>query len=411
MGLVPAPASGTGERFQCFDGLRAIAALMIVVTHASFQTGFNRRGFAAPYVARLDMGVSIFFVISGFLLYRPIVLAHLDAVRPVRVVEFWRRRALRIVPAYWVALTIVVFVFRNEPIPDLEGLALRYGLLHIYFTEHVFGPLHQSWSLATEVAFYLLLPCWGWAMAHVAGTPARRLRFHLAGAAFLFLASVTFRIALLVAMDVRDAEFYDPWLPSQLDLFALGMGLAVAWVAGERLHHPIRERLARPLVPTASWVIAGLSFWTVSTRLGLPSDQLYFEPWQQVVRHLLYGVTALFLVLPAVFGPARQGAVRRFLANRTMVWLGLVSYGIYLYHQAWIDAFLALTDARLFDTSFGRTFGATLLLTIPTAALSYYLVERPFLRLKTSPSGKPARRREQSGSRAQEFSNNPDQSR
>src|SRR5688572_7606459 len=101
---VPA-AGGKPDRFPCFDGLRAIAALSVLVTHVSFLTYANVEHPLGVFFARMDIGVAFFFLISGFLLYRPFAMAHLTASAGPAVRPFFRRRALRIFPAYWVALT------------------------------------------------------------------------------------------------------------------------------------------------------------------------------------------------------------------------------------------------------------------------------------------------------------------
>jgi peptidoglycan/LPS O-acetylase OafA/YrhL len=88
-------------RFPAFDGLRAIAAITVVVVHVSFVSGLTPRNPHAVgmYTARLEIGVSVFFLISGFLLYRPFVVAHLARAPRPRTGAFWLRRLLRIVPA------------------------------------------------------------------------------------------------------------------------------------------------------------------------------------------------------------------------------------------------------------------------------------------------------------------------
>jgi peptidoglycan/LPS O-acetylase OafA/YrhL len=83
------------------------------------------------YTARLDIGVTVFFLISGFLLYRPFVLARFHEAQPVRGRDFARRRLLRIVPAYWLALTVLAIY------PGLVGIWthdwwIYYGFLQIY---------------------------------------------------------------------------------------------------------------------------------------------------------------------------------------------------------------------------------------------------------------------------------------
>ena len=87
-----------------------MAALAVVGAHAAFVSGYVVLGHAGPWLTNLNMGVTVFFVISGFLLYRPFVAAGLEARPAPRPLRFYRRRLLRIVPAYWVALTIVGLV-------------------------------------------------------------------------------------------------------------------------------------------------------------------------------------------------------------------------------------------------------------------------------------------------------------
>src|ERR1700681_2531860 len=99
------PSTLTRGRFAGFDGLRAIAALAIVGVHVTSLTGAVDATSAGHYFARLDVGVTIFFLISAFLLYRPFVDAHLHGHGAIALRVFWWRRGLRIFPAYWVALT------------------------------------------------------------------------------------------------------------------------------------------------------------------------------------------------------------------------------------------------------------------------------------------------------------------
>ena len=101
-----APPPGN-PRFPLFDGMRAIAAGSILVTHVAAITSFNLLNPLGAYTARLNMGVAFFFVISGFLLYRPFLAARFAGRPPPRIRDYARRRVLRIVPAYWLALTVL----------------------------------------------------------------------------------------------------------------------------------------------------------------------------------------------------------------------------------------------------------------------------------------------------------------
>jgi peptidoglycan/LPS O-acetylase OafA/YrhL len=105
----PAVAPPPGNpRFPLFDSLRGIAVLAVVIFHVAFITGALNVRVAGDVLGVLgDVGVVLFFVISGFLLYRPFVAARAHGRRPPDPVRYARRRALRIVPAYWVALTVL----------------------------------------------------------------------------------------------------------------------------------------------------------------------------------------------------------------------------------------------------------------------------------------------------------------
>ncbi len=383
LGSAAKPTSGVGaDRFPCFDGFRAIAALTILLTHVGFASGLNSRSSFGAYTARMDVGVSIFFVISGFLLYRPFVAARLDERAGPRVGPYFWRRAIRIFPAYWVALTVVIFVLGHGP-RDFESLFLWYGLIHIYSFDHVIGPIVQSWSLATEIGFYLFLPAYAWFMRKVVSgrTPVTRFRSELIGLVVLYATSFAFRITLLAGdAGARVNGTLTKWLVANLDLFALGMLLAVVsvWTRGRR--PPLG--LDRRWVPGASWALAGLGFWVVSTRLDLPRQAIDYEPLGELSQQFLFGVIAFFVILPGVFGPQDQGLIRKLLRNPVVQVAGLISYGIYLWQNVWVEEYVDWVDDRVFAIPFGEMLLAVLALTLVCAAISYVVVERPALRLK-----------------------------
>lgn len=377
------------REFPCFDGLRAIAATSVLLHHAGFQTGASFRGGVGPYLARFDAGVTVFFLISGFLLYRPFVVAHLSGgpVMPLR--RFWRRRFLRIFPAYWVALTGVVLFFGVQ-LHGIRDWVTFYGLVQIYDSRRFFGAISQAWSLATEISFYLFLPLY----ASVVRRLGRgREGVEWAGLGVLVAVGLAFRSLLY---PVRDPGFPAStqflmryWLPAHLDLFALGMAMAVASVQLERRgREPFTGGLAGRAFPWVSWGLAAGALWVVAHKVGLTAALADASPAREWARHLLYAAMAVFLILPAVFGPQREGLVRRFLASRPMIGLGLVSYGIYLWHQAWLGKARGWTGGQLFDASLWKVAGLAFVLSVAVATASYLVVERPTLALK-----EPRRRR------------------
>ena len=371
------------DHLPCFDGFRAAAALSVVVFHvaATSRSSF-RRGGPSPYLARLDVGVAVFFLISGFLLYRPFVAAHLEGRPGPGVAQFFKRRFLRIFPAYWLATTAVVYVFRSWAggvITDVKSFVLYYSLMHSYNFGTIFAPLLQAWTLATEVAFYLFLPVWALAVRKLAAgaTPARRLRIELMGLTALFGLSFAYRYVVLVyAPDHRAGQLL-MWLPAWLDLFAMGMALAAirTWVAQRGAPAPFG--LGHLAAPATCWGLAALAFWAVSTRIGVDPSVPGFTTAQDIGVHELYGLTAFFFLLPGIFGPQDEGLIRRLLRSRVAQSIGLVSYGIYLWHENWISEYLDWRNQRVFSTPFWPLLGAVLGFTLVSAAVSYLLVERP----------------------------------
>jgi peptidoglycan/LPS O-acetylase OafA/YrhL len=391
-----APADRT--KFPCFDGFRAIAAMCVLVFHTGFATGYTLRNHALGlpfFLSRLDLGVAIFFLVSAFLLYRPFARAHLEQRPGPGVRSFFRRRLLRILPAYWAALTVLALLHGAPDVRTGRGFAIFYGLVQIYIPGRSLGGIGQTWSLATELSFYAFLPVYAWVLGRKVRSPEHQLRVELAGALVLYATSVVFRLTTHALFPNRAEMKF--WLLSTTDLFALGITIAVlsAWFA----HRGDQPWVMRHRVfPAASWALAALAFWAVSIPLDL--GRYPFGPisiGQDVARQALYGVVAFFLLLPGVFGPQDRGAVRRFLQSRVVQLTGLVSYGIFLWHP-WITSqiFMWMGHARVATDGKLRTSGgevvpvsivliATVLLVMAVAGLSYVLVERPFLRLKRRP--------------------------
>ena len=366
------------ERFPLMDSLRAIAALSVVAIHVALPSGRLNPGVGGiRYVGRLDVGVAVFFLISGFLLYRPFVRARaLGEPQPSTLAYLWRR-ALRIVPAYWLALTISALALGTPHVFTGRGLWTYYGFAQIYSNVSDIGGISQAWTLDVEVTFYLLLPVWAWLM--------RRSRMpDLAGCIVLFVAGVAWKVPFVAGHDPVPATWALRALPAFLDHFALGMGLAVLSVRWQRdgLPRPLRVLDRRPGL---AWLFAAVAFWAVSTRIGL-SGQLFepVNPHEFMLRHELYGLVGLGMIVPAVLGdPARGFLRRRVLANRGLLWIGLLSYGVYLWHQTvvrWLlDLGIGDVDQHVLPVVL---FAAAVALATAIAAVSYYAFERPILSLK-----------------------------
>jgi peptidoglycan/LPS O-acetylase OafA/YrhL len=374
------------DRFPLIDSLRGIAALMIVATHVGWFSGVVTDGSVLrPYLTRLEAGIAVFFVISGFLLYRPFVKARLLDAPPVPTRAYAWRRFLRIVPAFWVAVTVVALWIGIDELWHPRELVINYGFLQLYRGASVANVIPQAWTLCVEVTFYAALPLWAWLMRRL---PARdlagRLRWELGLVGALVAGSLAYN-ALLVYSGATGRITLAPGpvlsaLPGFLDHLGLGMLLAVASVWIEQARD---GRLPQPLAflaryPSVCWAIAAVALWFGATQIGLSGngDETY-TPAQFMGRHLLNSLIAVALILPAVFGKERRGFPRRVLGHPALMYVGLVSYGFYLFHFAVIMQLRrwGLDSPALWYPA--AVAGALLL-----GSLSYYLVERPALSLK-----------------------------
>ena len=388
------------DRYPLFDSLRAIAALAVIASHiGSFGGVAAEGGTVRPYTGQFAVAVPIFLLISGFLLYRPFAAARLRDRPMPSVKAYGWRRVLRIVPAYWVALTVIglwlgshYLFYVGEPPADIfsaKGLLAYYGFLQIYWADTRGGGIAQAWTVDTEVAFYLALPMY----AALASWLMRRYRMRWRGEVALLSGVIVLSLIyklVVVGTDGDDTIPVTPLpyfssLPAYADHFALGMRLAVvsvAMAARDRQPRWVDVIDRRPWLP---WLVALATFVFLANGIGMegsPTEEM--EPWQYFVRHVLFGVVALGLLLPGVFGDVQRGWVRRLLANRALLHFGMVSYGVYLWHLAWI---MQLTRWDWAETGSGTerwllwlppvVLGAWLL-----GSLSYYLVERPALSLK-----------------------------
>lgn len=399
--VLPAPEpSGSGghggtkgspppkEIFPAFDGLRAIAALLVVLVHASFMAGYTTRtnadgSFANPlgaYTARGEIGVAVFFLISGFLLYRPFAAAHLSGRRPPNLGGYMIRRALRIVPLYWVALVTVILIEGRDAVHGFAGLLECALFLQAYHQSWALQGITQAWTLDIEVAFYLTLPLWAWLLGRRRRDPGRQLRVELVSLVALYAVSVALH-ALLATQRTGWAAGWHGWLPVWWDLFALGMGLAAVSAWYSRMGRPPRWATTAGSA-TACWAVALVFYWVASTRVGMSRNPLHARTVRgELAEHFFYGMFALFLLMPAVFVPARRGWISRALCSRPAAFLGLVSYGIYLWHQLVIAKIIDWTPWKAFQVPEGRFILVAAALTAALAAVSYFVVERPFIAL------------------------------
>jgi peptidoglycan/LPS O-acetylase OafA/YrhL len=360
-------------RFPALDGLRAIGALAVLTTHVGFQSGDALNGPFAGLLSRMDIGVAIFFAISGFLLYRPHAVAWFEETDPPLLLPYLRNRALRILPALWVAVILAALL-----VPQEEAVSWVHYLHHATFTQiYVAGPtvlgLTQLWSLATEVAFYLLLPFLAKLLTSYERPTRRGVRWRLA-VLFGFTLLGPIWMGSVTATEQARAGL---WLPGYIGWFAVGMGLALWQVAraSGRLGPSVLDTLTK--IPGTVWGIAIALFLLAASPIAGPYNLNLPSVGQAVMKNLLYTGIAACVVFPAITPTRRTVAI---LGSKVGHFAGDISYGVFVYHLIVLSLVQHLFGQTLFGGRFAVLFWPTLAASIAVATASYYGMERPIMR-------------------------------
>ena len=383
------------NHFPLMDSMRGIAVIAVVATHTTFFVAL--KGTQATQVRFGFISVTVFFMLSAFLLYGPWVHARLNEQPPPSTGAYAWRRFLRVVPAYYVTLTIVALALGFSYVFTAEGALTHYGFVQAYRPDWVLRGLVQAWTLCVEVVFYALLPVWAALMRRLrASSRARRVRQELIACALLVAISFAFKV-VINANGAIDGEYGRPLQLNFLtfmDDFAIGMALATLVVAYKDRAQQPRVLQAIDRYPSLAWGLMALALGTGVITLGLLGQvgDLRTSGVPYVLRHYLIELIAIGLLLPAMFGDPQRGVVRRILRNRALLFVGMISYGIYLWHLA----ILYQMGRWGFGSVGGKTtivwFAVAFPVAVVFATVSYYAIERPFLSLKGLVPGRPSPR-------------------
>jgi peptidoglycan/LPS O-acetylase OafA/YrhL len=359
---MPAPA-GRGQRYvPGLDGLRAVAVLAVVAYHVNF--GWAQGGL---------LGVGIFFTLSGYLI-TDLLLGEHARTGHLQLLNFWQRRARRLLPALFVMLAVVavwVSLLQRAQLAALRGMteaaAFYYGnwylIIHNYSYFARFGPpspLGHLWSLAVEEQFYLI---WPWLV--LLGLYVFRHRSEKSRGRWLATASLVLAAASAIAMYKLYHPGYDPtrvYDGTDTRAFGLLIGAALAFVKPSRdmpADPSRRSRMTLDGVGCAGLLVIAVLIWRTTQYSGFLYDGGL----------VLLSVATAAVVL-AVVSPASQ--LGRALGCGPLRWIGVRSYGIYLWHYP----IIVLTTPASGSESLARVaaqIGATLVV----AALSWRFIEEP----------------------------------
>lgn len=391
--------SGKGEtrttgqgHVRAFDGLRVACAFMILLMHLAARCGLmvrdhGEKGPLYDVLGHFEITVDLFFVISGFVLYRPWAAAAFgNAPRP-SVATYYRRRFLRIFPAYWLLLLATVLCYERDLLRDGWRLLRVITLQHSFEVgdfasqtapQAAFGP---TWSLAVEIQFYFLLPLVGLALHSLLTS-----QFGLTPALLALGALPTLSIAWTVW--AQQLPVGEGWamrmmsLPAHVGYFGLGMTAAVLRVRSQSSSHssgPFVRLVQRR--PWAFWAVGGAAFVSLPLTPLTPKWGTWPSAGQSLAQVLVYFVTACTLCAPLMLAP--ESGPARLMSRPLMSRLTRLSYGIYLWHMFAIQLIIRTILDRQFGTigmgAFLLLLPVTVALTVLLAALSYFLVQKPLL--------------------------------
>ncbi len=334
------------SHFPALDGLRAIAVFTVILGH---------RNYPIPGVPA-DLGVDAFFVLSGFLITR-LLMRELAATGRVSLRKFYARRTMRIFPAYYafLLLNFALDTMRGEHWGTALGWSAMTYTVNYYNAFHHHPPtsIAHAWSLGIEEQFYLLWPLAFLVLAR------RGVRTAVTGVGVMACMALAWR-SFLTARGVDVAYLYNAF-DTRLDNLAIGCILAL--VADLPRVGAAAEQLAR-----RAWYPVVTLLALLALRTGV-SDEVHYS-----IGFTLYAI--LVAVLIAQLMQLTVTPMWSWLEHPVTRYLGLISYPLYLYHG------LGAAIARHASSRRPVEFVVSVLATILLATGSYYVIERPFLKLK-----------------------------
>jgi peptidoglycan/LPS O-acetylase OafA/YrhL len=360
----------TQRRYAALDGLRGIAALTVFAIHVWIYqlpntVELHRDSWEKLVLFEGRVAFVMFFVLSGFLLYRAFARAGLGRTAPVAVRSYLVRRAARIGPAYYLALagTLGLLAMAGDVpgrrLVDAGELPMFFLFAQNYSPDTLLKLNAATWTLTVEVVFYLLLPVIGLAVLRL-GHSARRQALVLGG---LAVAGLAWNLV----------DFLAGWGPvashtaiSFLPYFSCGMLVALLVEAYRAAGRP-------PLGPAASaGLVAGAAALLVANGLWHARGDhgsLAMEIFADSAAAAAFAAIIASLVLGT-------GAGVRWMGIRPLAWMGEITYGFYLWH---IPLLVLARGTGVLPS--GILLGlAVLPVAIAFGAASWYFVERPFMR-------------------------------
>jgi len=374
------------RRLDALDGLRGLAIALVVWYHLWQVSWLDPYGLIFIPISGF-LGVELFFFLSAFCLSYPYVRAHLDGTDSQSIGHFAYRRFIKIVPSYVISLAAVIVLSMLPGTKNSWGENIAWTnaysavtdvLAHLTFLHTFFSGTYASingvlWTLGIEVQFYVLFPL---LIVPFLLTPG------FVGAGMIAVA-IAYRLLIAQCCQAPAFDHNIGQLLGFLDFFAAGMLVAYAYCWLER-HKP--SLAARRLLWTL--LAFGAGVWIVLLFQNLTAHRWDddFASWWLIRNGTLYAAALAVLALGSLFA---FPAWRRLLANPVLVFLAVISYNLYLWHQIvfrWVATWPFIPHAQGVtrgDPVWGWIVTACgLVLSVSIATLVTYAIERPLLRME-----------------------------
>jgi peptidoglycan/LPS O-acetylase OafA/YrhL len=373
-GAAPSTPRQPAAHFDALDAYRGIAALLIVVHHAYLlmrdDAGRHLYAGSLPHflLANLDVGVTWFFTLSGFLLFLPFARAVVEGREPPSARAFLARRAWRILPLYFVVVLASWARYGDGSADSRTDLLKHLTFTHVFDPRYFYGMLDVAWSLGVEAMFYLVLAAVGPPLCRATLSLAAgrdRVAVLTGALAALALLSGGYKWWALHAPGATPGQPHVYLGPlAQFDVFALGMAVAVACAAARG--QSVLGRRVQAALTAASGMLLSVALLLRHTG---PIAWTYFGS--------LSGAAFALLLAATVLG-AGGGPLRRVLGHPAFQGLGAISYSLYLWHRPLLNE-LSTTVLHSSARAFPAQLLAILAVALLAAAGSYWCIERPTL--------------------------------
>ncbi|GAB3465689.1 acyltransferase family protein [Actinophytocola sediminis] len=390
------------KRVPRFEGVRGLCALALLITHVAFAAGLigmydqpPSSPFAGFLINGFPVCVGVFFTLSGMFLYRPFARSVIAGTPKPLLGPYFLRRGLRLLPAYYL-MTVAALLTLNLNYIDGLWYVLRPFLLMQNYEPTWMAGMDITWTVTTEVHFYLAMPLIAWLCHRYARrgvTAVQRARRLMLPVPILILAGFGWSAYVHSPEMGQYPNAY--WLPiTNVGVLAIGMAMGVLSALSE--HSPgDTPALFRgaALRPNLFWLGAFVVYLLNAIQpFGRPAYGDYPPLAAGLVQHVLLLVFPVLLVAPMIAPGAQPKFIDAVLANGPVRFLGRISYGVYLWQ--FVVLYWVLGSGSVFgnepawdvrtvigDFGFWELELSVIALTVVVATVSYYAFERPLMLL------------------------------